>query len=281
MNKLSLLFLSLLTACATAAPPPELLEARSAYTEADIGPAQKYKPEELHKAKVALDKAEQSYRDNGAGEKTQTLAYVAERLAQQAGAEGATASAMDQMAQTQAAYYKATGVALEAAQGQLAATRQQLAATEQARRDAEAKAKQAMDALAAASVPVKEEPRGLVITLSGSVLFASGKATLLPSAQTRLDEVADALRAEANHKIVVEGHTDATGSDTTNQDLSRRRAEAVRAYLITRGVEASAIEAVGLGSSRPVADNTSPEGRANNRRVEIIVRPLEAHAAQE
>jgi outer membrane protein OmpA-like peptidoglycan-associated protein len=270
--------LSILAACATANPPAELLDARTAYSSAATGPAQKYKPDELQKAKVALDEAEQSFRDNGSGQNTQDLAYVAERRAQQAAADGATALAMDDLAKTQAAYYQATGVALDAARGELSATRQQLVASEQARRDAEAKAKEALDKLAAESVAVKQETRGLVITLSGSVLFASGQSTLLPSAQDRLNEVADALRAEVNHKIVVEGHTDSRGSDALNQELSRRRADAVRAYLITRGVEASAIEAVGLGASRPVADNTSAEGRANNRRVEIVVRPLEAQS---
>ncbi len=281
MTKHTFLGFLVFAACATANPPPELIAARSAYTQAESGPASKYKPEELHKAKVTLDQAEQSLRDNGAGDKTQTLAYVAERQAQQASAEGATALSMDQLAQTQTAYYKATGVALEAAQGELSATRQQLAASEQARRDAEAKAKDAMDKLAAASVPVKEDTRGVIITLSGSILFASGKAILLPSAETKLDEVAEALKAESNHKIVVEGYTDSRGSDATNQELSRRRAEAVRAYLVTRGVDAASIDAVGLGASSPIADNNSPEGRANNRRVEIVVKPLQAQAGRE
>jgi outer membrane protein OmpA-like peptidoglycan-associated protein len=276
MTKRIPLIFSMLAACATANPPPELVNARTAYANAEAGPAQKYKPEELRKAKVALDQAEQSFHDHGAGERTQDLAYVAERRAQEANSEGNMAVAMDQMAQTQAAYFKATGVALEAAQGELTATKQQLAASEQARKDAEAKAKEAMAALAAASVPVKQETRGLVITLSGSVLFASGKSTLLPSAQSKLNEVADALKTEVNHKIVVEGHTDSKGSDATNHELSLRRAEAVRSYLITRGVDESSIVAVGLGSTNPVADNASPEGRANNRRVEIVVKPLEA-----
>jgi outer membrane protein OmpA-like peptidoglycan-associated protein len=282
MNKPILVtILSSLAACATANPPVELIQARAAYADAANGPAQKYKPEELHKAKVSLDQAEQSLRDNGAGEKTQTLAYVAERSAQTASAEGATAMAQAQIAQTRADYYKATGVALEATQGQLAATQQALAASELARKNLEAQAKEAMDKLAAAKVPVKEEPRGVVITLSGSVLFASGKSTLLPSAQTKLNEVAEALRAEPDHKVLVEGHTDSRGSDITNQELSRSRAEAVRAYLVSRGVDASSIEAVGLGASRPVAENSSAEGRANNRRVEIVIKPLDAQQASQ
>jgi outer membrane protein OmpA-like peptidoglycan-associated protein len=277
-NLLSCFVLSGAIACATANPPPELVDARTAYNNAEHGPAQQYKPDELRKAKVALDLAEISLKDNGAGEETQTLAYVAERRAQEASAQGATAQALAQLAQTQTAYYQATGMALKDAQSQLAAAQKQLAASEMARKEAEAQAHEAMDKLAAAAVPVKEEARGIVITLSGSVLFASGKTTLLPAAQTKLNEVADALRSEANHKILVEGHTDSTGSDAKNQELSRRRADAVRAYLITRGVEPSQITAVGLGSSQPVADNATAEGRADNRRVEIVVQPLEAGA---
>jgi outer membrane protein OmpA-like peptidoglycan-associated protein len=277
-NLLSCCILSGAIACATANPPQELVDARTAYNDAEHGPAQQYKPDELRKAKVALDLAEISLKDNGAGEKTQTLSYVAERRAQEAAAQGATAQALAQLAQTQAAYYQATGMALKDAQSQLANAQKQLAASELARREAEAQAREAMDKLAAASVPVKEEARGIVITLSGSVLFASGKTTLLPAAQTKLNEVAEALRAEANHKIIVQGHTDSTGSDAKNQELSTRRAEAVRAYLITRGVDPAQITAVGLGSSQPVADNGTAEGRADNRRVEIVVQPLQASA---
>ena len=119
---------------------------------------------------------------------------------------------------------------------------------------------------------VKEEPRGLVITLSGSVLFASGKYALLNSAMTKLDEVAFALKAQdAGKRMVVEGHTDSQGSDSTNQPLSLNRAIAVRDYLVSRGVAPEKITAVGLSSSRPITDNKTAENRANNRRVEIII----------
>ena len=103
------------------------------------------------------------------------------------------------------------------------------------------------------------------------MLFATGESTLLPIARDRLDEVARALQDNPYDAIVVEGHTDAIGSQRANEDLSRRRAESVRDYLIGQGVDAGQIRAVGIGSSRPSADNKSPEGRANNRRVEIIV----------
>ena len=120
---------------------------------------------------------------------------------------------------------------------------------------------------------VKEEARGLVITLSGSVLFRSDEATLLPEAQTKLGQVADALMAEKERTIVVEGHTDSQGADAYNLDLSKRRAEAVRSFLVSRGYDAGKVSAVGIGEARPLGDNATAEGRANNRRVEIVIQP--------
>jgi outer membrane protein OmpA-like peptidoglycan-associated protein len=77
---------------------------------------------------------------------------------------------------------------------------------------------------------------------------------------------------DPNKKIMVEGHTDSIGTEENNRKLSQGRADAVREFLVSRGVEASRISAVGKGESEPVADNKSPEGRANNRRVEIIIK---------
>jgi outer membrane protein OmpA-like peptidoglycan-associated protein len=118
---------------------------------------------------------------------------------------------------------------------------------------------------------VKEEERGLVVTLSGSVLFRSAKSTLLSSAQVKLDQVAKALLAVRARNLIVEGHTDSQGSESYNQALSQRRADTVRDYLIQRGYPADHIQSQGMGKGRPIADNASPEGRANNRRVEIVI----------
>jgi outer membrane protein OmpA-like peptidoglycan-associated protein len=113
-----------------------------------------------------------------------------------------------------------------------------------------------------------------VITLSGSILFASNRYALLNTAKTKLDQVAEALKAQnADKRMVVEGHTDSQGSDRINQPLSLNRANAVRDYLVTRGVDSDKITAVGMGSSRPLVDNRNAENRANNRRVEIVIRP--------
>ena len=118
---------------------------------------------------------------------------------------------------------------------------------------------------------VKEEERGLVVTLSGGVLFRSAESTLLSSAQVKLDQVANALLAVRARNLIVEGHTDSQGSESYNQGLSQRRADAVRDYLVQRGYPADRIQARGKGKGSPIADNASPEGRANNRRVEIVI----------
>ena len=121
---------------------------------------------------------------------------------------------------------------------------------------------------------VKQEERGTVITLSGSVLFASNKYDLLPAAQAKHNQAADALLAnDPDSTFVVEGHTDSQGKQALNQTLSENRARVVREYLVSHGVASDRITSSGLGPSRPIAENTSAEGRANNRRVEIVISP--------
>jgi len=156
---------------------------------------------------------------------------------------------------------------------ELQTTAAQLDVEKQGRASAESKLAGAMKDLAAVAA-VKEETRGMVITLSGSVLFASAKYDLLNTAMTKLDQVAEALKAQDSDKrMVVEGHTDNRGSDRTNQPLSLNRATAVRNYLVSRGVASEKITAVGMSSTKPIADNNTAENRANNRRVEIVVSP--------
>jgi outer membrane protein OmpA-like peptidoglycan-associated protein len=273
----------LVAGCAATPVPQDLLDARSAYLKAQSGPASQYKPDQVHEAKVALDKAEASYVDDPGDQKTKDLAYVAHRKAELAEANAASAQAQGVKGQADNDVKLTTKGQLVEARGQLANAGAQLAGREQqlevekkAHADADKRAKDALDRLAASIGAVKQEPRGMVITLSGSVLFASNKDALLPAAQERLGQVAEALKTQDDHKIVVEGHTDSQGSAASNQGLSDRRAQAVVSYLVSRGVPADQIRAEGLGPSRPVADNTSAEGRANNRRVEIIVKPIES-----
>lgn len=142
----------------------------------------------------------------------------------------------------------------------------------QARVEAEKRATEALTRLdeTAKDLKVREEARGTVVTLSGSVLFASGAVDLLPAARDRLSEVAGVLK-QTQQPLLIEGHTDSKGADEFNEDLSYRRAERVREFLISQGVPADRIDVRGLGEYRPVASNGTAEGRANNRRVEIII----------
>jgi len=142
---------------------------------------------------------------------------------------------------------------------------------EQELRDSEKRTADAFAELAALA-SLKEEERGLVLTLSGSILFRSAESTLLPQAQAKLDQVAKSLLTiRTTRNLIVEGHTDSQGSDADNQSLSQRRADAVRDYLVLRGYPANMIQSRGRSEGSPIADNASAEGRANNRRVEIVI----------
>lgn len=280
-----LLVATLLGGCAPKVPT-ELANARRAFQEANAGLAPTLVPADLHKAKQALGQAEDAFEDDPRGFHTRDLAYVAQRKAELAEAL-AVSSSEEKNAAAANSRYQTTQDAimfdtktrlgevqsdLSATQSVVASTSAQLSASEAARAVAEQRATEAMAALAKLA-EVKEESRGLVITLSGSVLFRSDEATLLPEAQTRLAQVADALLATKERSILIEGHTDSQGTDADNLGLSQRRADAVRSFLTQRGYDPAHIRAVGIGEARQVADNGTPEGRANNRRVEIIVQP--------
>jgi outer membrane protein OmpA-like peptidoglycan-associated protein len=267
------LVLPVIAGCGTTMPPAELVSARESYAKASHGNAQKYKPDELHDAKVALDKAERSFDDSKDSPETKDLAYAADMKSQEAEALGGISVAEKEKAETEkklSAYQVDT---IKKTQKELAQTKEDLKNERRAREDAEKKAAQAMADLQRIAA-VKQEQRGMVITLSGSVLFPSGESSLLPSAMLKLNEVADALtKSNPDSKIVVEGHTDSQGKASFNQELSVARATSVRNYLVSRGMAADRISAQGMGSSKPIASNNSAEGRAENRRVEIVVQP--------
>jgi outer membrane protein OmpA-like peptidoglycan-associated protein len=115
--------------------------------------------------------------------------------------------------------------------------------------------------------PIVEEIRADLV-LEG-VNFKSGSAELTPESTAVLDEVADSLKAWPEVRVEVGGYTDSSGPAELNRDLSQQRAGSVRQYLIDQGVEASRVTAVGYGEDRPIADNSTREGRAANRRVEL------------
>jgi outer membrane protein OmpA-like peptidoglycan-associated protein len=116
----------------------------------------------------------------------------------------------------------------------------------------------------------RDTARGLIANMS-DVLFKSGSFELLPGARERLAKVSGIVLAYQGLRLAVEGHTDSIGSDEYNRRLSEQRADAVRAYLVQQGIEAEAITASGFGKSEPVASNDTPEGRQQNRRVELVV----------
>lgn len=118
---------------------------------------------------------------------------------------------------------------------------------------------------------VREEARGLIVTLPGSIYFDVNKSEVKPAMRERLAEIAKALATVGNRHVLVEGHTDSIGADEYNLKLSRLRAESVRSILIAGGVSADRIESQGYGKTRPVASNATASGKAQNRRVEIVI----------
>jgi outer membrane protein OmpA-like peptidoglycan-associated protein len=266
--------------CATTMAPAELVAARASYNRAEHGAPAKYNPADLHEAQEAVQTAERSFAENGDTQRTKDLAYTADVRVQIAEARASTTQATQQRQATINDMHSTTTSQLRQANSQLAqkdqtlqTQTQQLATEREAHAAAEKRAAQAAADLAKFA-SVKQEPRGMVITLSGGVLFASSKAELLPEAQLKLNSVAESLtQQDPDSNMMVEGHTDSQGAISYNQDLSQRRAQTVRDYLVSRGIASDRISSQGFGSSRSVANNNSTEGRANNRRVEIVVKP--------
>ena len=117
-----------------------------------------------------------------------------------------------------------------------------------------------------AATPVSQK-----VTFAADAFFDFNKSVLKPEAKAKLDDLVGKLKGISLEVIIAVGHTDAIGSDAYNQKLSVRRAESVKAYLVTKGIEPNRIYTEGKGKKQPVADNKTSEGRAKNRRVEIEV----------
>jgi len=160
--------------------------------------------------------------------------------------------------------------AIEAAAASEAAKRSESQAAEQASLAANSAARADLIARLNRVLPTRETERGIVAEIAG-VQFAIGKATLNDDARQALARFAGIVGVYPSMKFRVEGHTDITGSAEFNRDLSFKRASTVRDFLITQGVSNSSIDVEGLGPDRPVASNDTTEGRARNRRVEIIL----------
>jgi outer membrane protein OmpA-like peptidoglycan-associated protein len=134
------------------------------------------------------------------------------------------------------------------------------------------RASEALDHLAGLVV-VRHERRGDVITLPCDKMVEPGQWTINTTGQFALKELAPGLRDQDGHAIIIQGYTDSLGISAVNDALSLRRAEAVRDFFVTQGVAAESLRAEGLGAKRPVASNSTPDGRAQNRRIEIVITP--------
>ncbi|WP_437573965.1 OmpA family protein [Sorangium sp. So ce887] len=296
--------------CSAAIPPKELVDARASYTRAAQGSAASLAPAQLDTAKQALSRAEGAFNEDAESQQARDLAYIADRKAREAEAAAALqqaqrdkAAAEDNFKELSQQQLATAKDALQSGQQQIERERQARAQAESARLQAESARSQAESARSVAEkgrqeaeaarreaervanaalaslkeiAAVKEEKRGVVITLSGAVLFASGKSELLPIAKEKLNQVATTLKDQGSPPMRIEGHTDSTGSAQANRKLSLDRADSVKAHLVSVGLPADKISTVGHGPDRAVAENSSAEGRANNRRVEIIVNPTSA-----
>jgi len=258
----------LIVACGHMEATPRLKEAQAAYDKAAQGPAAQYSPAELATAKKALDQANASLEtgDRNLVDDKASLALSKISLAESAaGTQQAAAqrdAALKELHITRDEMLSKTQEELNRERQARAAAESQLA---ESRKDLEQFAR------------VQDVARGTVITLSGGVLFESGKAELLPGAQDQLSRVAAYLK-NSPRPVVIEGYTDSRGSPKTNQALSEKRARAVSEFLTSQGVPSDRIRSVGKGESSPIASNASASGRAQNRRVEIVLERAPATA---
>jgi OmpA-OmpF porin, OOP family len=125
------------------------------------------------------------------------------------------------------------------------------------------------DGAIAAAAKAAPKPAGAKVTLNADALFDFDKSAIKPAAKASLDSLAGKVKSLTLEVIIAVGHTDSIGTDAYNQKLSIRRAEAVKKYLVSQGIEAKRIYVEGKGESQPVADNKTAEGRSKNRRVQI------------
>ncbi|SDE78641.1 Outer membrane protein OmpA [Mucilaginibacter pineti] len=118
---------------------------------------------------------------------------------------------------------------------------------------------------------VTREGEGILVKFDSGILFDTNKSDLKPAAQSNLQNLAASLQKNPETNILIVGHTDNTGSDAYNMDLSVRRAESVKSYIVAGNVAAARLQTQGKGESEPIADNTTVDGRSQNRRVEIVI----------
>jgi outer membrane protein OmpA-like peptidoglycan-associated protein len=231
-----------------------------------------------YRDKIATARAEPGVAQNGSAELDRAVAELDalnKRLdnndVAQAKAVMAELDALIETARTRAriAGAKEEVAQLRQRQGTQIASAQ--AEAQQAKLDANAARAEAAAARAKLQdYQMKQTALGATLVLQ-DVVFETGKADLKPGAAERLRPLAQYLSANADVKVHIDGHTDAQGSDSYNQNLSERRAQAIRTALSSMGVDPSRVQAVGHGESAPLADNRTATGRQQNRRVEITL----------
>ncbi|HEY0747863.1 MAG TPA: OmpA family protein [Steroidobacteraceae bacterium] len=269
-----------LGACASMPEPNAALEsARSAVRMAESDPnVNKYAPLDLDRARNDLRIAEEANMHHRDAQVDQP-AYLATqnaRLAQahaMAKADDARVAAgqieRDQImlaARTREAENAKASAANSRAVAQVALSQRDQANEEAARANEDkARVQAELDALKATPTP-----RGMVMTL-GDVLFDTGRAELKSGAGRKLDQLAQFLMEHPDRRVQIDGFTDSVGTDSYNEELSQRRADAVKAALISRGVQPSRIGTEGYGKAYPVASNSDSGGRQLNRRVEVVI----------
>jgi len=131
--------------------------------------------------------------------------------------------------------------------------------------------KSAKETKAPKPAPEKPKPVAEKVTFAADVLFDFDKSVIKPEGRSKLDDISAKAKGVNLEVVIAIGHADSIGSDAYNQRLSVRRAESVKAYLVSKGVEANRVYTEGKGEKQPVADNKTRDGRAKNRRVEIEV----------
>lgn len=224
--------------------------------------------------KAADERAAKAQADAEAQARARADAEAARAQAEAAKAEAQKAAEEAARERQEAEKAKAEALAQQQALAAEAEKARQAAAESDKLREQAEKEKQEMRARLLQQLnsvlATRDTARGLIANMS-DVLFRSGSFELLPGARERLAKVSGIVLAYEGLRLEVEGHTDSIGSDEYNRRLSEQRADSVRDYLVQQGINSDAITASGFGKSEPVASNDTPEGRQQNRRVELVV----------
>jgi len=260
-----------LAACASQPTHNQELErARQVMAQVEQEPgAGSHAVEEIERAHVALRRAEELARDGASQKEINHSAYLARRHAEIAKEQIAAANYKEIVAQGEDEREKVLLQARAQKSAELA-ERNAVFANEQAQKANQAAGQLELARQQLLEMNARETSNGMVLTL-GDVLFDTGKSVLKPGAEATLDRLSGFMEKFSNTSVLIEGYTDSMGSDEFNLELSRQRAESVRSALISRGVEAGRVVALGKGESAPVASNSTAAGRQQNRRVEIVI----------